>query len=584
MKLIFLKETSIKSSAGSINFNTNNVSTTNNLSSTSKLVLEPKDFSLRSSTTSANSPQASTINNSLKRPIDSLVDSSSKIGPVAGSSPSNKQDIGGTPSKRNRINGTVIGVSDMIAASNNSNNNSISGAFAGNSGVGSGTAVTSGSLSVDNNTLSKYVTGSFDLEEHIRALPQLAETHLVNALHLRNQEFKSSTALTTITTTQITSPTKTVSGTPVMLMSAAATTVNSLTTSNQFKQNVGNSGLLMKTVQLNPHSTLMSTSSIPHSMQQPENLSSQTKISTAVTSAINMLPASAFKSSGLNLSMVSTTNATGINNHASMEALPLRLAAAVNNPGSRMQLSSSVLIKLGSGQTIAVPAAGPGQVATVQTFDGNLVQLASPLIIRAPPTAGSPAMITGPMGANSSATTNNKPVDLSMALHQSNQSDPTSVTMAGLQHLSVRTNPASTAQQAYLSPIAVQPITVSTTGVGQRTTISDPSIATSVSSSLTSPLLLSISSAPSISLASSTNAAITTTPTTVNGNATNISNGGVEKLQQPAPPSPSSSSSSSSTTSSMFSTVISSHGSINQCDGLAALAEIALQQARNSIT
>lgn len=492
-------------------------------------MLVPKDFSLRSTNASTGSINTSPTTHGLKRSNDGLVvvNSSAKGGSGGlGVSPMGKSESGGTSNKRNRTNGAIIGVSDMIALAANTSSSNVPTNLS--MGANNNVQTTSAVSMVGNNSTSKYVTGSFDLEEHIRALPQLADTHLVNALHLRNQEMKS--------TQSTSSATIGAGGTTVMMVAT------NTPPSSQLKTNGG--GLLMKTVPLNQTSGathLLPVSSIQHSNnQQPENLSSQTKLTPSVTSSISMIPSTMIggsKSSGLNLSMGVNASTAGINTTtATMEALPLRLVTAaaagtVNNTNApRMQVSPSVLIKLGNLQTIAVPTATAGQMTTMQTVDGNLVPLATPLIIRGT-TTGSPVLMTTPLGG---ANSNNKPVDLSI---QQTESTATSANI----HATVRSPP-----HAYLS---VTPIA------------SPNGSAAAAATTTASPMLVSFSS-PASKISLAPGATTTNIVTDVNG------------------PSKTANSSNSS----LFSTVISSHGSINQCDGLAALAEIALQQARNSIT
>ena len=434
------------------------------VTSSSKLVLVPKDFSLqRSSTTTA--PISSSItpttsitlinggaivtNSNNKRPLPEQNGSPAKVG-LGGVGNTNTllktvtgvEPAGNTPNKRNRINGTVIGVSEMIAFAAQQSNQ-------------------------QQQNQSKFVTGSFDLEEHIRALPQLADTHLINALQLRNADgTKGATTAANLVM---------VSSTPVM-----ATTTFVPSGFNHLKNT--SVGMLAKTV--TPTTVLLQSQT--HS--PPPNITSLSNI------PLHIQPE--------NLSYPSTTGAKIEN------AVPLRLVTSTTNSISvptRMQVSpspgQSVLIKLAPGQSIAganVVMAGmaPMTMTGSATGDGSIL----PLIIRGAPTTMS--------GTSIAMATTNKPVDLSMTIQL----------QFGGTVSAVRTLPT----QAYLSaPMTIPTVTGASTGA-----------------------VIVTSSAPS-------------------------SLGGQSSLQAPACTSPSSS---------IYSTVISSQGSINQCDGLAALAEIALAQ------
>lgn len=151
----------------------------------SNLVLVAKDFSVRS-TASANDQQAS-LNGNNKRPMDSSATSSPlKVGPANSmSSVAQVSQPTTTPTKRSRTNGNVIGVNDVIAAAA-AGNSSVSVASVGQLSLSSLTTSTTNATGG-----SKFVSGMFDLEEHIRALPQLGDTHLINSLHSRNQEMKN---------------------------------------------------------------------------------------------------------------------------------------------------------------------------------------------------------------------------------------------------------------------------------------------------------------------------------------------------------------------------------------------------------
>src|SRR5699024_9016617 len=110
------------------------------------------------------------------RPLPEQNGSPAKIGTVVGNANVLLKngvgvESGNTSNKRNRINGTVIGVTEVIENQLQQQQS-------------------------QQQSQSKFVTGSFDLEEHIRALPQLADTHLVNALHLRNVEGAKGSATT----------------------------------------------------------------------------------------------------------------------------------------------------------------------------------------------------------------------------------------------------------------------------------------------------------------------------------------------------------------------------------------------------
>lgn len=490
----------------------------------SKLVLVPKDFSLQraaaAAVSSASATQlvqmanttvtsipvvsfgASNANGNNKRPLEQNGAGGSPL-KAQGTSASTTSaaailktvNSGGdtTPNKRNRVNGIVTGVSEIILAHQ---------ASASQQQLQlQQQQLNNGASSNQSQQSSKFVSGGFDLEEHIRALPQLADTHLINALHMRNAHDGKGNAAT---------------GTTGLVMVSQAPPTSVITTSAQQQQQLKNSNALFGKSG-SPTTTvlhLQHTNSPPPTNQQQH------------------IPLH-------HLSVSEASQAT---------SLPLRLVtttSTASNGGQQqrtMQVSpSSVLIKLAPGQTIAganVVLANTGSLsgaagATVQTVDGSLL----PLIIR-----------------GQQQTQLNKPVDLSMALggeqaHQLSHHQLSQLT-------ALRGGQLTT--QTYLSPTTL--------------TLSGAQLQAAVSAAGQSGTHLTIVTSSANHLQPQHHQNIVT------------SIGGLHHHQQSSPAvgnasrtqSPSSGQNSSSN--SIFSTVISSQGSINQCDGLAALAEIALAQ------
>ncbi|UXI21583.1 Tetratricopeptide repeat protein 35 [Sarcoptes scabiei] len=555
---------------------TETLATANNNSS-SKFLLVAKDFSLRSITAAATA-NGSQAQSNKRSNSDSLIGSNnSSSSKNANSSPASNNGFKPrlstnhnglinpnepSPSKRSRTNGTVIDVNEMMAAMASASTAAVTDQH---------------NHSNESQSHSKFVTGSFDLEEHIRALPQLDNNHLVNSLQLRNHHGLTKSNNSVIGGGSNENGSLNSNSTLMIL------TTNNNSINNNNNNNIRNSSSSvpsssassMLTTQSNSVKTILYSSgsgspilSSQHSLTtHPENMKINSKtISASKTSS----PAAI----NLNSANRAAPPSSLINNvDLNMDALPLRLVAAATAGA----LPAGANVTTGSGQTASIsprlsvnPSVviklGTGQAIPVQTIDGNLV----PLLIRAPTNVnGSPVnqpilMSTAQIAANpATAISNNKPIDLSVAVQStatsssslsSSQSAPTSViaessSAAGLHHLAAvvrTTSPVINPQQSsYLTT--------------QQT-----------------PMLLSISPESKISLPTSSinNGSNTMTLSSLSSSSSSTTNTGSSSSASTAL-----AQSSGSLSSNLFSTVISSQGSINQCDGLAALAEIALQQA-----
>lgn len=397
----------------------------------SKLFLVAKDFSLRSPGTCA--AAQSGISPASKRSLDGFNGS-----PI-------KQASAGTTStldtnKRPRVNGTVIDVNEVIQA-----------AAAVNAATAQPPVV---AMTMANNTSSsKYVTGSFDLEEHIRALPQLTQ--------------------------------------PAMMQSRNAQLADS--------KNLGSSNLLVVTSK---------------SVNNPLPNGFVSFPASSITSKhSNIVTASTSKPSLIALSTVGGNEAVGI---------PLRMttssgAAPVSQALARVQTSA------GS------PAGAPMLIKLAVPAGGAPIAMVNPLVTMVnnserPPTDGTTSTMVNTGGNIHTPATN----------------------------LILAAAAAATANQG---SVVSRPVDLN---AGQATVVSRPSQAY-ISAMVTSHH----QSLPIISIQSSS--AVNASPLTISTTTVAASD----------PPT------SSGQSSPLLSTVISSQGSINQCDGLAALAEIALaQQAR----
>lgn len=421
-----------------------------------------------------------------------------------------------TPNKRNRVSGIVTGVSEIILAHQASASQQQQLQLQQqqqqqqlNNGASN--------PQHQNQHSSKFVSGGFDLEEHIRALPQLADTHLINALHMRNAHDGGVSgagkgALATATTGL------------VMVSQAPPTSV--ITTSALQQQQLKNSTALHFGKSGTPTTTLLHLQHT-NSPSPPTNALNQQQQQQHIPLH--------------HLSVSESSQAT---------SLPLRLvtttSTATNGGQQRtMQVSpSSVLIKLAPGQTIAganVVLANTGSLtgaagATVQTVDGSLL----PLIIRGQQPQQQQQQL-------------NKPVDLSMAIGEQHHQ----LSHHQLSQLTALRNGQLTTQ-AYLSPTTL--------------TLSGAQLSAAVSAAGQAGTHLTIVTSSANHLQPHHQNIVTSLGGLQQHHQSSQSPvGSVSRTQSP-------SSGQSSSSNSIFSTVISSQGSINQCDGLAALAEIALAQ------
>lgn len=431
----------------------------------SKLFLVAKDFSLRS-------PAGQSGTAAGKRSLDTLNGSPVKIDALH-----NKQaGVDTTTTKRPRINGTVIDVNEVIQAA----------AAVNAAAAQPPSAVAMTVVNNNTNTNSKYVTGSFDLEEHIRALPQLTQPAVVQLRNAQSADGKSVT-------------------TPNLLVVTSKGVVNSsAAVANGF---VG----FPATSITSKHSNIVNAA-------------------TSKPSLIALATGGGHPGEGFPLRVVSTSGAAAL---PTAQHTLARVQTSVGAPAAAA--GAPVFIQWSGG---AAGGAGGGPIAVVDAQ--SAMSIATPLVTMVNRLAdGSTSTMSAVSVPNSTVATTGGNI----------HTPATNLILAAAAA-------AATANQG--NNHVGRPVDLSTSqAAAAATVVSRPSQAY-LSALVTSQQ----QSLPIISLQSSSavNASPLTISTTTADTAATTSSG------QSSP---------------MLSTVISSQGSINQCDGLAALAEIALaQQAR----